>query len=194
MYRVDGSSDLDEETLDHFEGYRGSSPVRIGNGAADQLQLDIYGEAMDSILFTDRAGLVVGDRGWNDIARMIDWLCEHWDQPDEDLGDPRRSQVIHTARRSSVPGPVRSRSPTVGRRTSSAGGRGATTSTMGPDEGLERLHEALCSSRATCSTLVAACCSSVSCRRSTKPAVDADGDGAVFVRTVSSTATTEGFT
>ena len=45
MYRVDGSSDLNEETLDHFEGWRGSRPVRIGNGAADQLQLDIYGEA-----------------------------------------------------------------------------------------------------------------------------------------------------
>ena len=49
MYRVDGSSDLTEETLDHFEGWRGSRPVRIGNGAADQLQLDIYGEAMDAI-------------------------------------------------------------------------------------------------------------------------------------------------
>jgi GH15 family glucan-1,4-alpha-glucosidase len=47
MYRVDGSSDLSEETLDHFEGWRGSRPVRIGNGAADQLQLDIYGEALD---------------------------------------------------------------------------------------------------------------------------------------------------
>ena len=55
MYRVDGSSDLDEEVLDHFEGYRGSAPVRIGNGAADQLQLDIYGEAMDSIRFADRS-------------------------------------------------------------------------------------------------------------------------------------------
>ena len=49
MYRVDGTSDLVEETLEHFEGWRGSRPVRIGNGAADQLQLDIYGEAMDSI-------------------------------------------------------------------------------------------------------------------------------------------------
>ena len=48
MYRVDGSSDLTEETLDHFEGWRGSRPVRIGNGAADQLQLDIYGEALDA--------------------------------------------------------------------------------------------------------------------------------------------------
>jgi GH15 family glucan-1,4-alpha-glucosidase len=89
MYRVDGSSDLDEEILDHFEGYRGSAPVRIGNGAADQLQLDIYGEAMDSIRFADRAALGVGDRGWNDIARLIDWLCERWDQPDEGIWETR---------------------------------------------------------------------------------------------------------
>jgi GH15 family glucan-1,4-alpha-glucosidase len=57
MYRVDGSSDLTEETLDHFEGWRQSRPVRIGNGAADQLQLDIYGEAADTILAGDNAGL-----------------------------------------------------------------------------------------------------------------------------------------
>ena len=54
MYRVDGSSELEEETLDHWEGYAGSKPVRIGNGAADQLQLDIYGEALDSIYLADR--------------------------------------------------------------------------------------------------------------------------------------------
>ena len=60
MYRVDGSTDLTEEVLDHWEGYRGSSPVRIGNGAADQLQLDIYGEAMDSMYFADRRGLQAG--------------------------------------------------------------------------------------------------------------------------------------
>ena len=55
MYRVDGSSDLKEESLEHWSGYRGSRPVRIGNGAADQLQLDIYGEALDSIFFADAA-------------------------------------------------------------------------------------------------------------------------------------------
>ena len=96
MYRVDGSSDLAEETIDHFEGYRGSSPVRIGNGAADQLQLDIYGEAMDSILFTDRAGLGVGDRGWNDIVRMVEWLCDHWDQPDEGIWETRGGRKSFT--------------------------------------------------------------------------------------------------
>ena len=53
MYRVDGNSDLVEETLDHFEGYRGSRPVRIGNGAADQLQLDIYGEFLDAVYLGD---------------------------------------------------------------------------------------------------------------------------------------------
>src|SRR5215204_6455380 len=89
MYRVDGSSDLDEETLDHFEGYEGSAPVRIGNGAAAQLQLDIYGEAMDSIRFVDRSGARVSDRGWSDIVYMIDWLSEHWDQPDEGIWETR---------------------------------------------------------------------------------------------------------
>ena len=62
MYRVDGSSDLEEEALDHLEGYRGSRPVRIGNGAADQLQLDIYGEAMDSIYLADTHGLQGGTK------------------------------------------------------------------------------------------------------------------------------------
>ena len=63
MYRVDGSSDLTEETLDHWEGWRGSRPVRIGNGAADQLQLDIYGEAMDAMANADAQGLQAAHRG-----------------------------------------------------------------------------------------------------------------------------------
>jgi GH15 family glucan-1,4-alpha-glucosidase len=89
MYRVDGSSDLTEETLDHFEGWRGSRPVRIGNGAADQLQLDIYGEAMDSIYLADTVGLQAGHQGWTKLGRVIDWLCEHWDQPDEGIWETR---------------------------------------------------------------------------------------------------------
>jgi GH15 family glucan-1,4-alpha-glucosidase len=92
MYRVDGSSDLTEETLDHFEGYRKSRPVRIGNGAADQLQLDIYGEAMDSVWrgITSGHGItVVPDRGWRDLTQMLDWLCENWDQPDEGIWETR---------------------------------------------------------------------------------------------------------
>ena len=56
MYGIDGRHDLREETLDHLEGYRGSSPVRIGNGAYDQLQLDIYGELMDSVYLYNKYG------------------------------------------------------------------------------------------------------------------------------------------
>jgi GH15 family glucan-1,4-alpha-glucosidase len=89
MYRVDGSSDLAEETLSHLEGYRRSSPVRVGNGAADQLQLDIYGEAMDSIHLADTHGLELGHRGWSQLAGMIDWVCDNWDQPEEGIWETR---------------------------------------------------------------------------------------------------------
>jgi len=89
MYRIDGSSGLVEERLDHLEGYRGSAPVRIGNGAADQLQLDIYGEAMDSIHLADTHGLQLGHRGWTHVRDMIDWVCDNWDQPDEGIWETR---------------------------------------------------------------------------------------------------------
>ena len=89
MYRVDGSSDLHEETLDHLEGYQGSKPVRIGNGAADQLQLDIYGEMLDSIWLADTHGIRVGHAGWTKLAQLADWLCDHWDQPDEGIWETR---------------------------------------------------------------------------------------------------------
>jgi GH15 family glucan-1,4-alpha-glucosidase len=89
MYRVDGSSDLTEETLGHFEGWRGSRPVRIGNGAADQLQLDIYGEAMDAIYTADTHGQQIAHSGWQALSRITDWLCDNWDQPDEGIWETR---------------------------------------------------------------------------------------------------------
>jgi GH15 family glucan-1,4-alpha-glucosidase len=89
MYRIDGSSDLSEEVLDHFDGYAGSRPVRIGNGAAEQLQLDIYGEALDAIHHADRNGLGMADSGWSALARVIDWLERNWDQPDEGIWETR---------------------------------------------------------------------------------------------------------
>ena len=89
MYRIDGSSDLTEETLDHFEGWRGSRPVRIGNGAADQLQLDVYGESMDAISLADARTGEMPHRGWLSIASITDWLCDHWDQPDEGIWETR---------------------------------------------------------------------------------------------------------
>jgi GH15 family glucan-1,4-alpha-glucosidase len=92
MYRVDGTSDLVEETLDHFEGWRGSRPVRIGNGAADQLQLDIYGEAADAFYLADTQGLQAAHQGWTSLTKIIDWLCDHWDQPDEGIWETRGGQ------------------------------------------------------------------------------------------------------
>jgi GH15 family glucan-1,4-alpha-glucosidase len=89
MYRVDGSSDLTEESLDHFEGWRGSRPVRVGNGAADQLQLDIYGEMLDAAYLGDVNGLQVYTEGWVGVSRLVDWLCDHWDQPDEGIWETR---------------------------------------------------------------------------------------------------------
>ncbi|MEV2239853.1 glycoside hydrolase family 15 protein [Micromonospora sp. NPDC049891] len=89
MYRVDGSPDLPEELLGHLEGYRSSAPVRVGNGAADQLQLDIYGEALNSLHFADRNGLFVPHEGWRNTARLMDWLCEHWDQPEDGIWETR---------------------------------------------------------------------------------------------------------
>jgi GH15 family glucan-1,4-alpha-glucosidase len=90
MYRVDGSSDLSEEELEHWEGYRGSRPVRIGNGAADQLQQDIYGEAVDSLYFADQHGLLPGSHaGWLKLTELLNWVSENWDQPDEGIWETR---------------------------------------------------------------------------------------------------------
>jgi GH15 family glucan-1,4-alpha-glucosidase len=89
MYRIDGSSDLTEETLDHFEGYMGSSPVRIGNGASDQLQLDIYGEAMDSIYLADHHIEPVSLQAWTELTHILDWLADNWNQPDEGVWETR---------------------------------------------------------------------------------------------------------
>ncbi len=89
MYRIDGSSDLKEEQLEHLDGYRGSRPVRIGNGAAGQLQLDIFGEALDAIHHADRAGLGIAEAGWSALTRAVDWLADNWDQTDEGVWETR---------------------------------------------------------------------------------------------------------
>ncbi len=96
MYRVDGSSDLREESLDHLEGYLNSRPVRIGNGAADQLQLDIYGELMDSLYLADTQGIRVGHPGWVHLRETLDWLCEHWDEPEQGIWETRGGQQPFT--------------------------------------------------------------------------------------------------
>jgi GH15 family glucan-1,4-alpha-glucosidase len=89
MYRVDGNPELAEEVLDHWDGYRGSYPVRIGNGAAGQLQLDIYGEALDAVYALDRYGEGIGQPGWVAICGLLEWLADNWDQPEEGIWETR---------------------------------------------------------------------------------------------------------
>jgi GH15 family glucan-1,4-alpha-glucosidase len=89
MYGLDGRRDLDEFTLDHLEGYRKSSPVRIGNAAHDQLQLDIYGALIDSIYVSVRHGYSVHHDLWREIARITDWVCKNWRFPDESIWEVR---------------------------------------------------------------------------------------------------------
>ena len=89
MYGIDGHVQLQEKILDHLEGYRGSKPVRIGNDAYRQLQLDIYGELMDSVYLYNKYGEPISYDLWKDLEKQIDWLCGNWDQPDEGIWEVR---------------------------------------------------------------------------------------------------------
>ncbi|KPJ86625.1 MAG: glucoamylase [Spirochaetes bacterium DG_61] len=89
MYGIDGRHTLTEENLTHLEGYRGSSPVRIGNGAYDQLQLDIYGELMDSIYLYNKYGEPISFDLWQNVVRLVDWVVKNWQQPDEGIWEIR---------------------------------------------------------------------------------------------------------
>ena len=92
MYGHDGRKVLTEETLPHLEGYRGSSPVRIGNGAYDQLQLDIYGELLDSIYLYNKYGEPISYALWENVIHIVDWVTEHWQLPDEGIWEVRGGQ------------------------------------------------------------------------------------------------------
>jgi GH15 family glucan-1,4-alpha-glucosidase len=89
MYGIDGRRELPEETLDHFEGYRGSRPVRIGNAASKQLQLDIYGELVDSVYLYNKYGRPIYHEAWMDLTRIVEWVSENWDQADEGIWETR---------------------------------------------------------------------------------------------------------
>ncbi|MCD0452734.1 glycoside hydrolase family 15 protein [Actinocorallia sp. API 0066] len=86
MYRVDGDTRFTEEALPHLAGYRGSTPVRAGNAAANQIQLDIYGEAAWALAQGPGVAQV---HGWQALADVLDWLAVHWDRPDEGIWETR---------------------------------------------------------------------------------------------------------
>jgi GH15 family glucan-1,4-alpha-glucosidase len=89
MYSIDGERQLEEKILDNLEGYKKSSPVRIGNNAYSQLQLDIYGELMDSVYLYNKYGEPISYDFWKDLSEQMDWLSENWNQPDEGIWEVR---------------------------------------------------------------------------------------------------------
>ena len=89
MYGIDGRQQLDEVTLDHLKGYENSRPVRIGNAAYQQLQLDIYGEMMDSVYLANKYGDPITNAGWQDVHRILEWLSKNWQRPDEGIWEVR---------------------------------------------------------------------------------------------------------
>jgi GH15 family glucan-1,4-alpha-glucosidase len=98
LYGIDGRTHLPEETLDHLAGHGGSAPVRIGNDAAHQLQLDIYGEIIDAVHVLDSHTKQLPYDVWRSIASVTDWLCQNWDQPDEGIWETRggRRRFTHS--------------------------------------------------------------------------------------------------
>jgi GH15 family glucan-1,4-alpha-glucosidase len=122
LYAVDGNPDVPESTLDHLEGYQGSRPVRVGNSAAGQLQLDIYGELMDSVYLYNKYGQPIGYELWETLGRQLDWLEKNWQLPDDGIwesrGGRRRNtysalmtwvafeRAVRITRQRGLPGPV----------------------------------------------------------------------------------------
>jgi GH15 family glucan-1,4-alpha-glucosidase len=89
MYGIDGRHQLTEETLPGLEGYRRSTPVRIGNDAYAQQQLDIYGELLDSVYLYNKYGEPVSHDLWTQLTRLIEWVCRHWRERDEGIWEVR---------------------------------------------------------------------------------------------------------
>jgi GH15 family glucan-1,4-alpha-glucosidase len=93
LYKVDGSTHTKEHDLDSLDGYRGSSPVRVGNGAADQVQLDVYGGVLESIwLYVREVGHLDGETG-RDVAKIADYVTKHWSDKDSGIWEVRAEEA-----------------------------------------------------------------------------------------------------
>ena len=122
LYGLDGRHKLAETVLSHFDGYRQSQPVRVGNAASNQLQLDIYGELIDSVYLYDKFGRQITFDSWQRVVRLVDWVCGSWQQPDEGIWEVRGGRkeflfsrvmcwvavdrAIRLARKRQFPGPI----------------------------------------------------------------------------------------
>ncbi len=89
MYGIDGRHRLVEEQVEHLDGYRGSRPVRVGNDAYGQLQLDIYGELLDSVYLYNKYGSPISYDLWVSLRRLVNWVCDNWSREDEGIWESR---------------------------------------------------------------------------------------------------------
>ncbi len=94
LYAPHGDREADERVLDHLEGYAGSAPVRVGNGAATQFQLDVYGELLDTIAIAHRAR-EPGEATWSSTRRLVDWVAVNWRRPDWGIWEARMEPRHH---------------------------------------------------------------------------------------------------
>ncbi|MGB9204162.1 MAG: glycoside hydrolase family 15 protein [Terriglobales bacterium] len=92
VFTIGGDNNLPEQTLDHWEGYRGSGPVRIGNDAVSQIQGDIYGELMDALYLSNKYVSPTTYDLWVKIRNRLEWICENWQLPDAGIWEMRNRQ------------------------------------------------------------------------------------------------------
>ena len=96
LYRVDGSAHAPEQELEELRGYRHSKPVRVGNDAAGQVQLDVYGDVLECIwLYTREVGHLDGDTG-KEVAKIVDYVAENWRRPDSGIWEVRQPETHFT--------------------------------------------------------------------------------------------------
>jgi GH15 family glucan-1,4-alpha-glucosidase len=89
VYGVEGERELPERALEHLAGYRDSRPVRVGNAAYRQRQLDVYGEVMDCVDLCRRFGYNKESPLWGTFRVLVDWVCEHWQEPGQGIWEMR---------------------------------------------------------------------------------------------------------
>jgi GH15 family glucan-1,4-alpha-glucosidase len=88
MYGIDGRQDLTEKDLTHWEGYKKSHPVHIGNEASHQIQLDIYGELMEAVYLYNKHH-PIAYHFWENLVKLMEWLCRNWQRPDKGIWEIR---------------------------------------------------------------------------------------------------------
>jgi GH15 family glucan-1,4-alpha-glucosidase len=92
VFTIRGDNQLPEQILDHWEGYRGSGPVRVGNAAVSQFQGDIYGELMDAFYLSNKYVSPTSYDVWVKIRKRLDWICDNWHLPDAGIWEMRNRQ------------------------------------------------------------------------------------------------------